>query len=174
MAQLCIRNTIGETIPPRMSYMFQCLSNVKRKYLIDGLEIKTPYLGNQVKINEAEVINPQSGNPYVYFKPEAQRPPIRITIPPPRNNIKEEIEHLEDYGSEDIDYYVEDIRAQHYIRKGSVFPSLLLLAFPAIFIVTQLFYPKMPHENFFKKPTPPPLDFPDSEISPDTLTLEKS
>ncbi len=41
-----------------------------------------------------------------------------------------------------------------------------------IYTWLELFWSKFPSDTFFKKPLPPPLDFPDDTMSPDTRSYE--
>lgn len=75
--------------------------------------------------------------------------------------------------SEDYFYTPEHIAANHFRRRGSgALMYLWVIGGFAFYMWSELFNTKFPDENYFKKPRPPPLDFPNEEISPDTKKLE--
>jgi hypothetical protein len=57
---------------------------------------------------------------------------------------------------------------QHYKRRGGHLIWYFVFCIPFIYTWLELFWSKFPSDTFFKKPLPPPLDFPDTTLSPDT------
>lgn len=82
--------------------------------------------------------------------------------------------HEMDHMSEDYFYTPEHVAANHFRRRGS---GILVFIWAGVMVAgyvwTELFNSKFPDENYFKKPRPPPLDFPDEDLSPDTKFLER-
>lgn len=92
----------------------------------------------------------------------------------PYNNINDNAAHEMDYMSEDYFYTPEHIAANHFRRRGSGFLFFLWAGIgTCVYVWMEMFNSKFPDENFFKKPLPPPLDFPNEELTPDTKMLER-
>ena len=63
---------------------------------------------------------------------------------------------------------------QHFKKRGGHLIFYVLFSFPFIFTWLELFWSKYPSDTYFKKPLPPPLDFPDDTLSPDTFNYNLS
>ncbi len=82
--------------------------------------------------------------------------------------------HEMEYESEDLDFQPAEPKMQHYKRRGGELIWYVAFAFPFIYTWLECFWSKFPSDTFFKKPLPPPLDFPDTNLSPDTESYEES
>lgn len=115
-----------------------------------------------------------SGDPRKVFFPEHLPRALELTRPTPIATLKENMEHEIDYESEDHDYQPAEPKMQHYKRRGGHLIWYLAAAFPIIFTWLELFWSKFPSDTFFRKPLPPPLNFPDTNLSPDTEYYDES
>lgn len=94
-------------------------------------------------------------------------------MPPPYNNLEDSMAHEQDHMSEDYFYTPEHIAANHFRRRGSGILYLMWAGLGVfVYVWMELFNSKFPDENYFKKPLPPPLNFPNEELTPDTKKLE--
>ena len=93
--------------------------------------------------------------------------------PMPYNNIGENVAHEMDYMSEDYLTIPENYAGNHFRRRGDgliIFIWAFVMTF--LYIWSEMFYTKFPDEEFYKKPLPPPLDYPNEDATPDTDRLE--
>jgi len=83
----------------------------------------------------------------------------------PDNDVAHEI----DYGSEDLDFQPDDFKTQHFKKKGFIWPFLLVALAPWLYFWNEYVAQGFPDREHWKRPLPPPTDFPDDETSDTSL-----
>ena len=166
-------STTGETTQKSTPFLPLFLSDLIRKIIIDAEHYKfsEEYHREHYEHNKYRTV---SGDPYKVFLPENLPRVLDMTRPAPLANINENMAHEIEYESEDFDYQPAEPKMQHYKKRGGHLIWYVASAFPIIFTWLELFYSKFPSDTHFKKPLPPPLDFPDTTLSPDTEYYNES
>jgi hypothetical protein len=87
--------------------------------------------------------------------------------------LKADVAHEYDYESEDLDFQPEDFHSQHFRKKGHMWMWFVVALMPFIFFSAEFFLQKYPDEDYWRYQRPPPLNWPDTEDTPDEDTFRK-
>jgi len=87
---------------------------------------------------------------------------------PAQLNIDEDVAHEEDYESEDMDVQPDSPSSQHFKKQGPIIIWLGVGVLFYIYMFVEYLYQHYPDDEAFRKPLPPPLDFPNPSTTPDT------
>lgn len=141
-------------------------------FAMDPKKIKLPHVAPLMKFKPTAQFS-HSNDPTKVFKAEKILLETAIPIPMPYNNVDENVDHERDYMSEDYQTVPDTIAGNHFRRRGDgMLIFLWAFGMTVFYVWSEMFYGKFPDEEYFKKPRPPPLDFPSEEVSPDTEKLE--
>ena len=85
-----------------------------------------------------------------------------------------DVAHEEDYESEDMDVQPKSVKLQHYKKLGTIWIWAVVGFTFFLSVFVEYLYNHYPDVEFFRKPLPPPMDYPDPFTTPDTMQLTQS
>ena len=90
----------------------------------------------------------------------------------PYFNLDNDVAHEDDFESEDMDFYPETEKMQHYKKLGWIWIWAVVGMTFFITMWWEMIFNHFPDAEYFKKPLPPPLDHPDPFSTPDTAVFK--